>query len=141
MSGINKRGDTIHEKGEGVIYYPHDPEALPNGHILVASQPPLLSADPPVVDTSVQFYPAAEIDPETGEVVWKFGVARWSSPKQLARDVNRLPNGNTLITGTTEIVEVTPEGEIVWRLRLKATFEKGDAPARGFYKAERIGAQ
>jgi len=138
---VDPQGAVVRTIGEGVIYYPHDPEALPNGNILVASQPPLLSSDPPVIDTSVQFYPAAEIDPETGGVVWKFTATQWSSPRQLARDVNRLPNGNTLITGTTEIVEVTPEGEIVWRLRLKATIEKGDAPARGFYKAERIGVQ
>ena len=55
------------------------------------------------------------------------------------RDANRLPNGNTLITGTTEIVEVTTEGEIVWRLKLKdIVLELEEAAARGFYKANRI---
>jgi hypothetical protein len=34
------------------------------------------------------------------------------------RDANRLPNGNTLITGTTKIIEVTPKNEIIWQLSL-----------------------
>ena len=34
-------------------------------------------------------------------------------------DVYRLPNGNTLITWSAlgQIDEVTPDGEVVWRLR------------------------
>ncbi|MFA4980802.1 MAG: hypothetical protein WC589_25050, partial [Sphingobacterium sp.] len=58
---------------------------------------------------------------------------------QPARDANRLPNGNTLITGTSAIIEVTPGGEIVWSLKLKnIEFTKKTAPQKGFYKAERI---
>jgi hypothetical protein len=59
-----------------------------------------------------------------------------------ARDGDRLPNGNTLIVGVLQgeeesvIFEVTPEGEIVWQLKL------ADVPAwrksGWFYKAERI---
>jgi hypothetical protein len=61
---------------------------------------------------------------------------------QLIRDANRLPNGNTLITGHTKIIEVTPDGEIVWQFALKGITLVGiDAPARGFYKADRISAQ
>ncbi|MFC1992002.1 hypothetical protein ACFLVC_04715, partial [Chloroflexota bacterium] len=50
------------------------------------------------------------------------------------RDANRLPNGNTLITGTTKIVEVTPEKETVWQLTLKGVTSIGPRP---FYKADR----
>ena len=59
------------------------------------------------------------------------------------RDANRLPNGNTLITGAIKIVEVTTEGKIVWQLTLKGVaFGWGGEAARfGFYKAERIGIQ
>jgi hypothetical protein len=69
--------------------------------------------------------------------MWKYVIPdRQNWP---VRDANRLPNGSTLITGTTEIVEVTPEGEIVWRLRLQgASFGLQEAAAFGFYKAERI---
>ena len=133
---VDPQGALVRTIGEGVIYYPHDPEALANGNILVASQRPLLSTDPLEVDLTVEIVPAAEIDPKTGEILWQF---RWAGlGPQLTRDVNRLPNGNTLITGTTDIVEVTSKGEIVWRLELETVVEKGDAPARGFYKAERI---
>jgi hypothetical protein len=53
-----------------------------------------------------------------------------------------LPNGNTLITGATVIIEVTPQGQIVWALRLKeGIIEPGQGQARGFYKAERISAE
>jgi hypothetical protein len=49
--------------------------------------------------------------------------------------------GNTLITGSTVIVEVTPDGKVVWQLRLKAVFTGyWEPPGRGFYKAERLGS-
>jgi len=52
-----------------------------------------------------------------GQIVWEYLIPdRKNWP---VRDANRLPNGNTLITGATEIVEVAPEGRIVWRLRLQ----------------------
>lgn len=117
---VDPSGSVVRTIGEGIFHHQHDPELLANGNILVA-------------DHSVP-QRALEIDPETSEIVWQFAV-----PGQLLRDANRLPNGNTLITGATVIVEVSPQGEIVWRLRLKAAIEKGEAPARGFYKAERIG--
>ena len=64
----------------------------------------------------------------------------WAYP---AKDDDRLPNGNTLITGSTKIVEVTTEGEIVWQLALKGITLVGpeQSSALGFYKAERIGTQ
>lgn len=52
-------------------------------------------------------------------------------------DPEVLPNGNTLITGTTKIVEVAPDGEVVWQLILKGTTLKRErAAGLGFYKAE-----
>jgi hypothetical protein len=56
------------------------------------------------------------------------------------RDADRLPNGNTLLTGSTRIVEMTSTGEVVWELVLKDQIYVGpDAPRLGFYKSERIG--
>ncbi|MCJ7606163.1 MAG: hypothetical protein MUO19_09070 [Dehalococcoidales bacterium] len=81
---------------------------------------------------------AVELDPKTGKIVWQ-------SPKfeqdvaTPVRDANRLPNGNTLVTGSTEIIEVSPKGEIVWRLKLQGVSLQNLAD--GFYKADRIGAQ
>jgi len=75
-----------------------------------------------------------------GEIVWQSaGFEQTAIP---VRDANRLPNGNTLITGTTEIVEVTPGGGIVWQLSLKGvSFSLQEAAGLGFYKADRISAQ
>lgn len=103
---------------------PHDPEVQSNGNILVA-----LQNDSP--------YQGVEIDPSEA-VVWTYTRAGLRT----TRDCDRLPNGNTLMVGVLEgeeesvIFEVTPEGEIVWQLKLM------DAPVGSgpgwFYKAERI---
>ncbi len=58
------------------------------------------------------------------------------------RDANRLPNGDTLITAATKIVEVTPGGEVVWQLTLRGvTIRRGEGARLGFYKAGRINPQ
>ena len=120
---VDSQGAVIRTFGEGIYHRQHDPEVLSNGNILVAnhSKPQR----------------ALEIDPETGGIVWQSaGFGRDASP---VRDADRLPNGNTLITGSTKIIEVSPEGEILWQLKLKdVTFEREEAAGIGFYKAERI---
>ena len=99
MVEVDAQGTVIRIIGEEVFSSTHDPEAQPNGNILAISQ------------WQGRPHKAIEIAPETGEVAWEFAM---SSPKtRPVRDANRLPNGNTLITRTTEIVEVTTEGEIV----------------------------
>ena len=100
------------------MHGPHDPEVLPNGNILVASLP----------------HRVVEIDAKTGRIVWQFRTLQQGILD--VRDVNRLPNGNTLLTGALELIEVTHGGEIVWHLRLKDVIEI-EMPKR-FYKAERI---
>ncbi|WP_440010237.1 aryl-sulfate sulfotransferase [Halomicrococcus sp. SG-WS-1] len=55
-----------------------------------------------------------ELNATTGDVVWKYGgksLLHWP------RDADRLPNGNTLITDTfnNRVVEINPDGEVVWR--------------------------
>ena len=114
--------------GEGILLEQHDPEILPNGNILATSLP------------RGRPHSAVEIDPKAGRIVWEYLIPdRENWP---VRDANRLPNGNTLITGTTEIVEVTPGGEIVWRLRMQGiSFSLQEAGASGLYKAERLSIQ
>jgi outer membrane protein assembly factor BamB len=127
---VDPKGEVVRTIGEGVLDDQHDPEILPNGNLLAANhnQLPQHQGKPQM---------ALEIDPKTGEIVWQFPV-----PEQLLRDANRLPNGNTLITGSTKIVEVTADGKIVWQLTLKGITLTGlDAAGLGFYKAERISAQ
>jgi predicted TIM-barrel fold metal-dependent hydrolase len=108
---------------------PHDPELQPNGNLLACLPP----ADAP--------YQAVEIT-RTGEKVWSYSKPGLSS----SRDCDRLPNGNTLIVTSlnstagreSQILEVTPGGEIVWQLGVKnAPLPKTPG---WLYKAERIPA-
>ena len=123
---VDPQGAVAKTIGEGLFHHQHDPEILHSGNILIANH--------------LTPHRAVEIDPKTGKIVWQSaGFRRDNVP---VRDANRLPNGNTLVTGSTKMVEVTAEGEIVWQLRLKGiTFEGIEAAARGFYKAERIDVQ
>ena len=84
-----------------------------------------------------RWHQAIELDPNTGNNVWQsFRFFRDDLP---VRDADRLPNGNTLITASSRLVEVTKEGEIVWELSVKITEARpGERPMHGFYKAERI---
>jgi len=121
---VNPKGKVVRIIGEKYLKKQHDPEMLPNGNILLANHH--------------QPHEALEIDPKTDEIVWRFAIPKrrmWP-----VRDANRLPNGNILITGTTALVEITPAKEIVWRLKLKNVKfrSRKDAPALGFYKAQRV---
>jgi phage terminase large subunit-like protein len=134
VADVDRQGLLVRTIGEGIFQSQHDPQALPNGNILVANQ-----GRPPE-----GYHRAVEIDPATGLVVWQSPAFDKSALP--VRDANRLPNGNTLITGSTTIVEVTPDGEIVWQLTRKDTSfdvstEQGrkNASGLGFYKADRIG--
>jgi hypothetical protein len=121
---VDPQGRVIRIIGKDYLEHQHDPEVLTNGNILLANH-----ANP---------HEILEIDPETEEIVWRFAILqRRTWP---VRDANRLPNGNILITGTTHLFEITPEKELVWLLSLKnVSFENPrEAPALGFYKAERI---
>jgi len=140
---VDEDGEEVRIIGDGVVFHslpppflhshedmdpfsPHDPEILPDGNILMVSQ----------------YRPmrAIEMVPETGEIIWEYtsrAADNWP-----VRDADRLPNGNTLITGAKRITEVTTEGEIVWQLSLRGvTFQQGEGAVRGFYKAERISGQ
>ena len=121
---VDPEGKVVNVIGEDFLHQQHDPEVLPNGNILVANHG--------------MPHEVVEIDAKTEKVIWRFAMPdRKTWP---VRDANRLPNGNTLITGSTQLVEVTPDKEIVWRLLLKNVHisEPIDAPRMGFYKAERI---
>jgi outer membrane protein assembly factor BamB len=120
IAEVDSKGSVVRTIGEGMLKHQHDPEMLASGNILMADH-----AEP---------QRAIEVESGTNRIVWEFKV-----PRQLVRDANRLANGNTLITGSTVIIEVTTDGEVVWRLNLKGiTMAQNEAPGRGFYKAERL---
>jgi hypothetical protein len=120
IAEVDSKGSVVRTIGEGMLKHQHDPEMLASGNILMADH-----AEP---------QRAIEVESGTNRIVWEFKV-----PRQLVRDANRLANGNTLITGSTVIIEATTDGEVVWRLNLKGiTMALNEAPGRGFYKAERL---
>jgi hypothetical protein len=129
LAEIDTQGNVVDILGKGILYYPHDPEILPNGNILLANQNPLGSRE--------IFHKALEFDPGNNQIIWEYEIPK--NTDWPVRDADRLPNGNTLITCSTRIIEVTEEKEIVWQFRLEeVTFEPGEAAARGFYKAQRL---
>lgn len=104
---------------------PHDPEVESDGTLLVALQ-------------NDSQYQGFEINADDEEIMWTYS----REGLRTTRDCDRLLNGNTLLVGVmgtddeSVIFEVTPDGEIVWELRLKNA-SVGQDPG-WFYKAQRI---
>jgi hypothetical protein len=120
---VDPAGKVVRTIGEGLIDNQHDPEVQPDGNILMM--------DLALPNAAIEMAP-------NGTILWRFPFPdRRTWP---VRDVDRLPNGNTLITAADRILEVTPDKEIVWRLRLKDVVftDRQSAQSRGFYKAERV---
>jgi arylsulfotransferase ASST len=89
----------------------HDPDILPNGHILLFDN--YGDFERPEGRSRV-----IEFDPETMELVWQYrGSAEQPLESLIRASQQRLDNGNTLITESSggRIIEVTPAGEIVWQ--------------------------
>lgn len=91
----------------GPFHLQHDPEILPNGHLLLFDNG----------RRKTQSSRAIELDPGSLEVLWQYAGTPeeplWSAS---CGTVQRLPNGNTLINESNNgrSIEVTPAGEIVW---------------------------
>ena len=89
----------------------HEPSMLANGNILI-----YLNSS--FGDWGRQYANVIEFDPLTSDVVWEYTEdppEKMKSPGLCG--VQRLSNGNTLITDNTHggrVFEVTPEKEIVW---------------------------
>ena len=81
----------------------HHPTLLQNGHILL-------------FDNGQSASQIIELDPLTSEVVWRYAPLD-GFYSEMRGSVQRLPNGNTLVTESDPgvVFEVTPGGETVWR--------------------------
>ena len=87
-------GELVETEGGVFGERPHGLETTPDGTLLVATRLP---------------HRVVELNAE-GQLLWQF---RNKTVKSI-RDVDRLPSGNTLISQRNTVVEVDPEGEIVW---------------------------
>ena len=113
---------TIPTKGRIKGQRNHEPELLANGNILVALRSP---------------FRFVEFDPETEQIKWQWRPADSKVNMSFNRDANRLPNGNTLVTTANQVIEVTPDGTVVWLLQGPSRTSTGDP--RVFHKALRSG--
>jgi len=120
---VDPTGKVVRTIGEGNITEQHDPEVEPNGNILMM--------DLPLPNAAIEMAP-------NGTIIWRYTLQ--DRNEYPARDADRLPNGNVLITAADRILEVTPDKEVVWQLRLKDVVftDRVSAQTRGFYKAERV---
>lgn len=122
VAEVDKGGNVVRKIGEGLITAQHDPVLLENGNILLADH-----GKPQSV---------MELDSEDN-IVWQFILPLNSDYP--VRDANKLANGNILVTTARRFLEVTPEKEIVWEMKLtSADFTKQTSAALGFFKAERL---
>lgn len=85
------------------LTFQHHPTLLDNGHILL-------------FDNGSKRSRVIEIDPLSNRIVWQYAPSEGFFSKSRG-SVQRLPNGNTLITESDRgyVLEVTPEGETVWK--------------------------
>jgi len=91
----------------------HQAQLLANGNLLLLDNRGGNHVAPPRSDRSE----VLELDPLTQRVVWSFGgTEREPLFTHWLGCVQRLPNGNTLVTESSQgrILEVTPEGRIAW---------------------------
>jgi len=87
----------------------HDAKMLPNGHILLFDNRGGL--------VEHRRSRVLEIDPRTGGIVWSYdGTESDPLDSYIRGGAQRLADGNTLISESTtgRIVEVAPDGSIVW---------------------------
>lgn len=120
--------ETVWHWGKGMLAAPHGGEILPNGNLLVLDNGKRRK-------TSIVY----EVDPATQKVVWKYEATPPESFFTSGRGaVQRLSNGNTLITSSAQAwaFEVDPEGEMVWEYRCPH-MHKADKP-HTFRQLERV---
>lgn len=106
---------------------PHSPVPLPNGRLLV---------NEPIPTSRVMEYDLAQ-----KKVLWFYdqGTKAQNGEWMMVRGSQRLPNGNTLVTDSHgQLLEVTSDKQVVWKLRL-LTYQRAGVEEAPFFQAERIG--
>lgn len=93
----------------GPWHYPHDPDPLPNGNVLIFDN---------CVSNGLEAYSrVVEFDPRSRRKVWTYsGKGETRLRSDIRSTQQRLANGNTLIAESDggRIVEVNSRGEVEW---------------------------
>jgi len=116
--------------GPGELDYQHHGDMQANGNILIFDNGPHRG-----------YSRVVEVEPPTGEIVWQYKsepTEEFFAPYLSGQQ--RLPNGNTFIcaggSDDGRLLEVTPEGEVVWDFR--NPFAMQAHGTRKIYRAYRI---
>jgi len=91
----------------GQWYGQHSAKLLPSGHLLLFDN----------LGTMRLASRVLEVDPETQQTLWSFGGRHGEAMlSETVGFVERLPNGNTLITESNRgrVLEVTPDNRVAW---------------------------
>ena len=115
----------------GQWYAQHSARLLPSGHLLLFDNLGLMRPASRVL----------EIDPLTQKVVWRFGGRPGEELlSETSGWVDRLPNGNTLITESNfgRVIEVTHDNQIVWEFVNPNRAGKNGDKVATIYEMERI---
>jgi arylsulfotransferase ASST len=119
----------------GMWVRPHEPVLLGNGHMLIFDNEGWARR-------GRKLSRVFEFDPLSQEVKWSYtGPPDFHSA--ICGLAQRLPNGNTLITVSTEgrVLEVTPEGQNVWEfLNPHATIVEGEERVATIFDMVRLPA-
>lgn len=95
--------------GQGILSGPHDATLLPNGNVLAFDN-----------GLGRNWSRVIEVDPRTNEIVWEWrdGDDPTAFYTKTRGSNQRLANGNTLMVESESgvVIEVDPEGELVWKL-------------------------
>lgn len=115
-------GELIWESPRDMLSLQHDATVLENGNILVFDNGLFRRSK-----SASYWSRVVEIDPKINSIVWKYetegtdaeqanNTHRSFFASSIMGAAQRLANGNTLMTSTTQgrIIEVAPDGRIVW---------------------------
>lgn len=119
-------GNVVWAWGPGELEGPHMPTMLPNGHILVYDNGQHLNP------TARGYTRILELDPVSENIVWTYMADPPESFYSPSRgSAERLNNGNTLIaeSDSGHLLEVTPEGSMVWEYWNSDRTKNGDRMA------------
>lgn len=130
-------GTVLWHSPEGAYSLQHDATYLENGNVLVFDNG-LSTKEHGYVPASR----AIEINPLTDEIAWKYEggeslFEKYLFASSIAGGTERLSNGNTLITLTTQnrIYEVTSDGKVVWEYA--SDYRDADGLLRAVFKARK----
>lgn len=109
-------GSIVWKSPQGMFSFQHDSELTDAGMILTFDNGTFRANEHALLSSRV-----AEVDPTSDEEVWTYDGGKTGSERvtffsSIEGGVQRLGNGNTLITLSTQgtVLEVSPQGEIVW---------------------------